>query len=454
MDLRSIDIIAYSLLIAGLAFAIWQFVRANKKPGEANPLMLQFIPGLFTTLGILGTFLGIAASLYKFNTEDIEGSIPEFLGGMKIAFFTSIIGICLSIISSFVIKILFKKHGNVFPVPESEETKVLKDLVKETKSNSSLILNMIHKLDETKTAIVASDSQSSTALLEEIRKTNLQLVDSANQAAKNSTVMVNTLNENHTLMVQRFNDFAQLLASANTDALREAMESLVNDFNDTFKNLIIGLVNQNFDELNISIRNLNTWQQNYRGIIEDLVSRLDDISNNLNSVVSSLRESQQNTETHLIKVKGSLEGVATHTQELISSEGKLAQIVNALKATLVEENKLIGAFEDAQTSMKSLLSATTSFEEIQKRITNWLDREKNIAGAVTLFNMGIAELTQRLKELDNIKTQDLKILDNSFNTRLQQALDTSFANLDSLIAQYIQFLENSRTIEINITHKD
>lgn len=454
MAIRSIDIFAYSLLVIALAFSIWQFIRAYKKPGEANPFMLQFIPGLFTTIGILGTFLGIGASLYKFNTEDIEGSIPEFLGGMKIAFLTSIIGICLSVISSFVLKNLFKKYGSIFPVPESEETKVLKDLVKETKSNSSLVLNMIQKLDETKTALVASDSQSSTALLEEIRKTNLQLVSSADQAAKNSTMMVNTLNENHKLMVEKFNEFARLLASANTDALREAMESLVNDFNETFKNLITGLVNQNFDELNISVRNLNTWQQNYRGIIEMLVSQLGGITNNLDALIQSFHESQRNTEMHLVNVKGTLEGVSAHTQELVSSEGQLAKIVNALRATLVEEDKLIVAFKDAKISMERLLAATTSFEEIQRRITDWLNREQGIASAMSLFNLGIAELTQRLNELDGVKTEDLKILDNSFNTRLQEALDTSFFHLDNLIKEYIKFLETNRTIEIKLNRRD
>lgn len=445
---------AYILLLIAFVFAVWRYIQAAKKPGEANYFILQFIPGLFTTLGIFGTFIGIAISLYFFDTNNIEKSVPAFLSGMKTAFVTSVVGIALSVLFSFWIKVLLKKHGGEFPVPESEETRVLKELVKETKSNSSLVLSMIHKLDETKTALVASDSQSSTFLLEEIRKTNLQLVHSAEQAAKNSTTMVNTLNRNHELMVERFNEFAKLLASANTDALREAMESLVNDFNETFKNLITGLVNQNFDELNISVRNLNTWQQNYRGTIEMLVGQLGGITNNMDVLIHSIHESQRNTETHLVNVKGTLMGVAEHTQELVSSEGQLEKIVNALRVTLVEEDKLITVFKDAQASMERLLYATTSFEEIQSKITKWLESEVKIAGAMTLFNAGIAELTERLKELDGIKMENLQLLDNSFNTRLQGALDTSFANLDNLMREYIKFLEDNRTIEIKLNPKD
>src|SRR5215831_4845570 len=46
-------------------------------------------PAFLTTLGILGTFTGIAFGLLDFNTNDIQKSVPELIEGIKTAFWAS-----------------------------------------------------------------------------------------------------------------------------------------------------------------------------------------------------------------------------------------------------------------------------------------------------------------------------------------------------------------------------
>jgi chromosome segregation ATPase len=309
---------------------------------------------------------------------------------------------------------------------------------------------MIQKLEETSRNIVQAGNQSSTGLLEEIRKTNTQLVASSESAAANTRTMVTALDKNHRLMVNKFDEFAQLLANANTDALREAMENLVNDFNDTFRTLITNLVNQNFDELNISIRNLNTWQQSYRGIIENLVNRLDTIGKELDAVIGSIQNSQEATEQHLTKVNGTLVGVATTTESLVSSEGKLAQIIEALDEVLVEKNTLVQSFEKATRSMEALKASSEDFANTKDRISKWLNDASRLAGAIPLLQANMAELGKTLNALERIKMEDLAILDNSFDRRLQTALNTSFGHLDKLIKEYVEAIEKKGVIEINV----
>src|SRR5205807_2847815 len=50
-------------------------------------------PAFLTTLGILGTFTGIAFGLLHFNTSDIQKSVPELIEGIKTAFWASAWGI-------------------------------------------------------------------------------------------------------------------------------------------------------------------------------------------------------------------------------------------------------------------------------------------------------------------------------------------------------------------------
>ena len=45
------------------------------------------------SLGVLGTFIGIATGLWHFDVTDIGSSLPQLLSGLKIAFITSGVGI-------------------------------------------------------------------------------------------------------------------------------------------------------------------------------------------------------------------------------------------------------------------------------------------------------------------------------------------------------------------------
>lgn len=65
------------------------------------------MPGTLTGLGILGTFLGLSMGLATFSGEDIltiSDSMGPLLEGMKVAFHTSVYGIFLSLVFSFIYK--------------------------------------------------------------------------------------------------------------------------------------------------------------------------------------------------------------------------------------------------------------------------------------------------------------------------------------------------------------
>lgn len=65
------------------------------------------MPGTLTGLGILGTFLGLSMGLATFNGANvlaISDSMGPLLEGMKVAFHTSVYGIFLSLVFSFIYK--------------------------------------------------------------------------------------------------------------------------------------------------------------------------------------------------------------------------------------------------------------------------------------------------------------------------------------------------------------
>ena len=66
---------------------------------------LSQIAGVMTGLGILGTFIGLSLGLQGFNTgstAEITGSIEPLMGGIKVAFHTSIYGMVFSLVFNYV----------------------------------------------------------------------------------------------------------------------------------------------------------------------------------------------------------------------------------------------------------------------------------------------------------------------------------------------------------------
>lgn len=80
------------------------------KPGHAQ--LADLIPGLLTSLGILGTFVGLIMGLSGVDFSSASGtmdSIRTLLSGMKTAFYTSVVGISCSLVFNMVNRIVIGK---------------------------------------------------------------------------------------------------------------------------------------------------------------------------------------------------------------------------------------------------------------------------------------------------------------------------------------------------------
>ena len=76
--------------------------------GPGNAGLAELIPNLLTSLGILGTFMGLSRGLSSLNFADsaqlVQG-IPDLLSGMRFAFGTSVAGISCSLVFNMVNRI-------------------------------------------------------------------------------------------------------------------------------------------------------------------------------------------------------------------------------------------------------------------------------------------------------------------------------------------------------------
>ena len=76
--------------------------------GPGNAALAELIPSLLTSLGILGTFIGLMQGLTGLdmsNASTLMNGIPVLLNGMKFAFGTSVVGISCSLVFNMLNRI-------------------------------------------------------------------------------------------------------------------------------------------------------------------------------------------------------------------------------------------------------------------------------------------------------------------------------------------------------------
>ena len=68
---------------------------------SSNARFVNNAPSILTSMGIFGTFLGITIGLASFDPGDIGASVPLLFEGIKLAFWTSVVGILGSLLIKF-----------------------------------------------------------------------------------------------------------------------------------------------------------------------------------------------------------------------------------------------------------------------------------------------------------------------------------------------------------------
>ena len=117
-----------------------EYFNEEELDNHIHKRLLEMAPDIFTSLGILGTFVGLVWGLKNFepsNYEAMTNSVSALVDGIKVAFLTSIYGISLSIVYSYGMKseyssmteglqaFLSKFHTYVMPTAESESMNLL-----------------------------------------------------------------------------------------------------------------------------------------------------------------------------------------------------------------------------------------------------------------------------------------------------------------------------------------
>jgi hypothetical protein len=249
-----------------LVFISAVFCSLNSK----KPNFVSYTPALLTTLGIFGTFAGIVIGLLLFDETNIDESITGLLGGLKTAFVTSLWGILASI--------LFKglqSLGVITPKKKTEQVEsatpedILAEITRQNKALDTLVL-----------AIGGGGDGSLVSQLKLLRgdvndnqKLSLKSISSSEEHLSNLEQKMAFQHENFKEFSEKLwikmQDFADMLSKSATETVIEALKQVITDFN----NNLTEQFGENFKQLNEAVKELVTWQENYKVQIAEMVEQ-------------------------------------------------------------------------------------------------------------------------------------------------------------------------------------
>ena len=317
------------------------FVTFNKSIREiiSNYLIIQTIPNVFVTLGLFGTFSGIVFGLVDFNTspEEIKYSIPKLLDGLKLAMFSSILGIFLSLIFSKIIRVKISQKS--IKTPESLELIELKKINKGfDKFLDDISTNQYNALKESMEKVLEDFNSIFLKFLDELVEQNFnELKETINQLTewqKQHKVEINSLHKTYSDLVEKHTGFVNKTDEWVTKLDQIAGQSsklqiIIDEFNDAFN-----------EDGNMS-KVLKDIQDSTKVLLDSTI--------NLNEVSTKITESSENvidTGDKITEWTEQVVIVSENASDIVEKVGTIQNIEMKHINNLVDEfnKKLKGTF--------------------------------------------------------------------------------------------------------------
>lgn len=338
-------------------------------------------PAFLTTLGILGTFIGIAIGLMDFDADNVQGSVPKLIEGVKTAVWASACGVFCALTVKFR-DIVFSRRR------KSSRTSVatIDDLADSLKA----IENVLGAVEQA----LVGDSEPSLLL-------KLQALQDSQQATLDG-------------FGQSLAQFREHLAESNVKVLVASLNEVIRDFNVKLNEQF----GDNFKQLNEATGKILEWQQQYSAQVATMVEVQGDAARNMQ--VASEQYKALLGEADIFKsVAGSLfsllQGLETQRTELTESLTQLASLTAA--------------------AAEGLPKLEPQISELTRQLTDGMRTANSEFN--THVRMMVEQTKSQVLELDNALTEELTKALDSFGRQLA-SLSSKFAQDYGPITERLQ----------------
>jgi uncharacterized protein Yka (UPF0111/DUF47 family)/phage-related protein len=434
------EVFIYAILAVFLVALVLGFTRRHDR-------FLEMAPNLLTSLGILGTFVGIVIGLLDFDTNNIDESIGDLLEGLKTAFVTSLVGMLASIALKAADAWKFAPMREAQPTNESVTAgHLLKALERQD----------IHLLQLTK-AIAGSEEGT---LIGQFKLLRSDIADNVAGQLKQLRTDLSEFRTNSAKQQQEFEgrlfeqlrNFAEMMSKSATEAVIEALRQVIVDFN----RHLVEQFGDNFKALDQSVQKLVVWQAEYRGHIEAVQQRIDATLSAIDRTATATEAISQSLgnandsitaiSTQCERIPGTMEDLKQvlmvnqhqigelqrHLQAFIEAREKAVQAVPEIKQRMEQlAAELAGSVEKIRTSMhegalefgRSIDRTTTAVTEMAHAVTGGSEKlTQDLDDAAKQISKSMSDALARLADTTSQLPAQLRAIVKDFGDETQASI--------------------------------
>ena len=418
------DYLAFTPLLVLFLVMVYYYKKNNRYLKYHHKNILA--SGFFPKLGMVGTMIGLIFVFLQFD----PGSMLSILHGAGFAVCSTLMGLVFDLLHSNDIL----KHGTTND--KQDISGYLKELTNEIKAVKYSI----------------ADINDDSTLLSQIKLSRT---------------------ENNDLLREikySFNDFAKEMTKNNTESLIEAIQEVMNNFNDKINDNL----GETFERLNSSVENLVLWQDQYKNHLEMLTNQITNAINGIKDSDKALQNIVLSMETLPNSTK-ELKELTTHIGMLSKEHEKhLNDLENKLSAFAEMKDKALNAMPQIETNLNNLTIGLKSnisnvindIEKSSEILTESVkDQGKNLDTMVVNVKENIIKSTDQIessvtKTLSNIE-HNIKSQEENLTTivldvkkSLLQSVSDTLRSLDSGFTKqqdYLTTLTNDISKKISDT---
>lgn len=389
-------VIALLVIFAAAVFA----ARRRALPG-----FVHYAPNLLTSLGILGTFVGIVIGLLAFDVGDIDGSIGPLLEGLKTAFITSLMGMLLAIVFKTMDSSGKLRPREVdAPVEHVGPEDILLELRGQREATERLSRSISGDEDDTlitQLRALRSEARDDTKRIREVLEGQRELMASTSRAVTQQGQRFESFS---TDLWKKLDEFGEMMAKSATEQVINALKEVVADFN---RNLTEQF-GDNFKKLNAAVEDLVQWQENYR-------DQLGQMNQQYAQGVEAITRTSQ-----------SVAEISDHSRQIPETMGQLKTVMETAQHQLQELERHLEAFRDMRDR------AVEAVPQIREQMDGMV---KDVSTAVKDAGEQIMSATQATHNAIVEGAKDFEERVNRTNQGLTSASDQLVGNSEKIREQ-------------------
>ena len=383
-------------------------------PGRIS--FAEALPGLLTSLGFLGTLIGLARGLSGFDMTDssaVQSSIVTLIPGMRYAFMTSIFGVVGSVAFTLITRMVYgstehtltqfysamSRHAGVLSVDpmtqiaiyQQEQTALIKNMAKDL--NGKFADNITQSIEKSTEPL----NTTMKGFVNGISKEQARLIDAV------LARFLERMNESLSGSIRRFGqtlDETSRLQQENCEAVRASLSGAADLYNDIteLRNIMQDLLKGTSD----FVEQLNAE----RKLADDAFMRI-------NSAVEQM-EVVSRQEASYLKTVGAIQAEAASTADAMQ------QAAGELSAA---GDRLAAVHADAVRSITDELNTTLdAYRDYVNQFTQRVDYlASNIAGAMERMPDAVNDANARFLDQVDALTESLE--------QAQRAIDAAVGRM-------------------------